>query len=406
MIEQTTKESLQQPRGKLTSMVAPRSIYFFYYAALATMAPYLALYYQSLGLSGTQIGVLTALPPAVGWIAGPAWGALADLTHQNKRILFLASAVTIGTVLMLSRANVFAILAIIIILNAFFMAPIIPLVDNSVVELLGGQSQEYGKQRVWGTYGWGIASLIGGWVIQKLGLPVMFYSFSLLFSFNMLAAIRFPVSQAPIAIKYGRSALKLLSNRRWLLFLGVVMILGAGMAMIGNYFAIYFASLGASTTWVGAAYAVATISEVPALFFSDRLIRRFGLLGLLVIGGTVFGVRAICFSFAVVPWQALALQLLHGLTYALVLVAGVEYASQLAPPGLGATAQGLFYGIFNGLGYALGALLGGILLDTSGIQGMYRIAGISALIAIGLFLVISSSWRRSEQKSSAGQSTS
>lgn len=399
MIDQPTDSDLQLPRG-VAGMVAPRTIYFFFYAALAYLVTYLALYYQSLGLSGLQIGFLSALPPLIGWVAGPFWGALADITHHHKRILLLAITATIIAVLFLASARAFGVLILLVAAYAFFNAPIIPLVDNSVIELLGGRRQEYGRHRVWGTYGWGLASLASGWVIQRLGMPVIFYAFAILMSFGLLAAIRFPVSRAPIAIKFGRNVLQLLSNRQWLLFLALVAVLGAGMAMIGNYFSIYLTSLGAPTTWIGVAYTLATISEIPALFYSNRLIRRFGLIGLLVIGGSVFGLRALAFSFAADPWQPLALQLTHGLTFALVLVAGVEYASQLAPPGLGATAQGVFSGVFNGLGYAIGGLLGGILLDEIGVSGMYRVAGVSALLAVGLFVVVHLIQRRNESEAS------
>lgn len=395
MIDQPTDSNQPFPRGA-ASMVAPRAIYFFFYAALAYLISYLTLYYQSLGLSGLEIGLLSAVTPLIGWVAGPFWGAIADITHRHKRILILSFAATIVAVLLLSTARSYGWLILFVAAYAFFNAPIIPLVDNSVVELLGGRRQEYGRQRVWGTYGWGLASLTGGWMLQRFGFPVIFYGFAFLMGFGLLAAARFPVSEAPIAMKFSRNILQLLTNRRWLLFLALVMVLGAGMAMIGNYFSIYLTNLGAPIFWIGVAYTLATISEIPALFYSNLLIRRFGLVGLLVIGGSAFGLRALAFSFATEPWQPLALQLAHGLTFALVLVAGVEYASQIAPPGLGATAQGLFSGVFNGLGYAIGGLVGGILLDKVGVQGMYRVAGVSALLAVGLFLLVHLYQRRAE----------
>ena len=37
--------------------------YFIFYAAMAALSPFLTLYYQSLGLSGTQIGLLAGLGP-------------------------------------------------------------------------------------------------------------------------------------------------------------------------------------------------------------------------------------------------------------------------------------------------------------------------------------------------------
>jgi MFS transporter, PPP family, 3-phenylpropionic acid transporter len=393
LIEQFVQAELP-PKPAANNMLAPRAIYFFFYAAFANLIPYLSVYYLSLSLSGLQIGVLIGLSPIVGLIAAPFWGYLADVTRRNKTILICTIAAVLLFGLLIGAAQAFAVLFVLVMLFSFFNAPIIPLVDNSVVEQLGDRRQEYGRHRVWGTYGWGIASLASGLLIQHFGLPVIFYAFAILLSFNLLAAARFPVSQAPIGARIGREAWRLFANRRWLLFLGVVFVLGAGMAMVGNYFVIFLKGLGTPATWIGVALALASVSEIPALFFSDRLIRRFGLLGLLTLGGTVFGLRALVFSLATAPWQALTLQLIHGFTYALVLVAGVEYASQLAPPGMGATAQGVFSGIFAGLGVGVGSLIGGILLDEIGIQGVYRTAGLSALLAIALFLIFTLRDRR------------
>jgi hypothetical protein len=40
---------------------APFTFYFLYFAALACLAPFIVLFYQQLGFSGTQIGLLVHL---------------------------------------------------------------------------------------------------------------------------------------------------------------------------------------------------------------------------------------------------------------------------------------------------------------------------------------------------------
>ena len=47
--------------------------YFIFYAAMAALSPFLTLYYQSLGLSGTQIGLLAGLVPLTGMLSGTLW---------------------------------------------------------------------------------------------------------------------------------------------------------------------------------------------------------------------------------------------------------------------------------------------------------------------------------------------
>ena len=50
----------------------PFSFYFLYFAALSSLMPFIVLFYQGLGFSGTQIGLLTGVPTPVGTPPAPA----------------------------------------------------------------------------------------------------------------------------------------------------------------------------------------------------------------------------------------------------------------------------------------------------------------------------------------------
>lgn len=102
---------------------------------------------------------------------------------------------------------------------------------------------------------------------------------------------------------------------------------------------------------------------------------------------TVAGLRCILYYFAGGPQIVLAIQLLHGLTFPALWGAGVTYAAENAPPGLGATAQGLFGGVLLGFGAAAGSLLGGVLIDRHGIAGMYGVIGLIVLSSLTLMVV-------------------
>ena len=47
------------------STTRPKAVYALYYAALACLIPFMTLYYQQKGLSGTQIGVLAGIIPLI-----------------------------------------------------------------------------------------------------------------------------------------------------------------------------------------------------------------------------------------------------------------------------------------------------------------------------------------------------
>jgi PPP family 3-phenylpropionic acid transporter len=129
------------------------------------------------------------------------------------------------------------------------------------------------------------------------------------------------------------------------------------------------------------------LSEIPILFFSGKMLRRWAPRGLLTISLVAYVLRAMLYTAAAAPWQVLLIQLLHGFTFSTMWVAGVSLSHQLAPEGLGATGQGLFSSTSMGLGGIVGALVGGVLLDQFGGKGMFFYAGMAVLAGLLIFLI-------------------
>lgn len=358
-----------------------RAIYFFYYASLSSVMPFLTLYYQDLGLSGRQIGSLAALHPLVTMVAAPAWGALADATSQHRRILLAGLALSAISVAAFPLAQTFLGVMLCVFAFAFFSAPLISLIDNSTLQQLGLRRDLYGQQRVWGSYGWGIAGYATGWMMGGQGLPVIFIIFPVLIGVTLMIALRFPVSQSVLGMAFGRGLAGLFANRRWLFFLVVVWVTGVGFGMYVNFSLIFMRSIGVSEAQLGLVQAIQIISEIPFLLASGKLMKRYGPRGLLAMGAFGFSLRTGLMALAAAPWQALLISFLHGPTFVMVWVAGVEYASQIAPRGLGATAQGMFGGVYSGLGFASGALLGGWLFDSLGVRPQFLLAALVVFLA-------------------------
>lgn len=108
------------------------------------------------------------------------------------------------------------------------------------------------------------------------------------------------------------------------------------------------------------------------------------------------------YSFIRLPWLVLPVQLLHGPTFSAMWVAGASCASDMAPEGMGATAQGLFSSVIFGLGGTFGALLGGALYDSLGATLMFRWAGVGVLTGLFSFSLARSGLTRLESKSAGG----
>jgi MFS transporter, PPP family, 3-phenylpropionic acid transporter len=369
-------------------MILPSIYYFLYYAAISFLYPYLALFYQGQGLSGGQIGLLAAILPLIAFFGAPLWTGTADAIHRHKAAAVIAILGAATIALILPGVATFAGLILAVGLLAFFMSPIGSLTDSAILSLLGERKEKYGRVRLWGTLGYGVVAPLAGELIGRFGLQWAFWGYAILMVVGLLIVIPIPFRQSRSSGSFLGGMRNLFANQPWMLFLVMVFIGGVGMATINNYLFIYMQSLGASKALMGVALMVSTASEIPALFFGNHFLRRFGARGLLIIAMATIGLRLICYSLTTLFWVVLLIQLVHGLTFAIILIAGVSYADQVAPAGMKATTQGMFSGTLMGFGAATGGLLGGVLMERFQPAGMYGIVGAIVLVSLVAFLFI------------------
>ncbi|PKO19054.1 MAG: hypothetical protein CVU39_00450 [Chloroflexi bacterium HGW-Chloroflexi-10] len=363
------------------------SLYFLYYAAAAALLPFLVVYYQELGLPGTQIGFLAGIPPLMSLLSAPFWGAVSDKTQRSKLSVLIAMGGAILLALILSAAKTFVWLILAVVLFSFFSSPIMPLVDSTTMNLLGGEKERYGRIRLWGAVGWGIAAPIVGGLIELGSVIWSFWSYAGLLGLGFLAAIKIPERKQVGKTPHAHIRL-FLHDPRWLFFLTVSFCGGMVLSMSGNFLFIFLQDLGADKFTLGLSLTIATLSELPILFFSSRLLLRWNAQQLMGAALLFVVIRTLAYSFVVDPWLVLLIQLLHGPTFALMWVAGVSYVNKIAPTGLEATAQGLFSGVMLGVGSAIGAFLGGFLYEHIGIVGMFRVASLVALIGVCFMFLV------------------
>ena len=118
----------------------------------------------------------------------------------------------------------------------------------------------------------------------------------------------------------------LLSNRGWVFFLMMAFVCGVGMASTNIYQFVYMAEIGATKSLMGLSLTVSTLSELPVMIFAGWLLKRLKPRGLMTLGMLVIGLRVLLYSAFNVPGAILLIQLLHGLTYPAIWIAGVAYA--------------------------------------------------------------------------------
>jgi len=361
--------------------------YLTYFAASGTVYPYFNVYYQSVGMTNQQIGVLAALPTVMTLFATPFWSGLADRFSLHHILLPGMLLATVVPALLLSGATTFPALAALVLFFMFLFSSAVPLAENTIVTMLNRDRNVYGSVRLWGAVGFGIASLATGYAAAVWGFSVNFLICAALVVLAAAVASRLPAAASIPTEAYFSRLRQLAANGHWRSFMVAVLLVSVGYAIFDNFSAIYLRDLGAAPDLLGLAFLLATLSEIPIFFYSPALIRRLTLRGVILMALLAFAVRGLAWSLVTTPEWGLAVQLLHGLSFSALWTAGVLYVSQIAPEGLGASAQSLFSVALMGLGRAVGALLGAALYDGLGAAPAFRWAALIALAGAGVFFL-------------------
>lgn len=380
--------------------------YFLYFAALSAFMPYIVLYYTALGLPGAQIGVLSSLGPLITLVAGPLWSGLADARSRHRLVLSLNGLTVAAVVLLFPLAGGFGGLLVLGSLFALFLAPLPSLADSAVMFMLRGDGGKYGRLRVGGSAGWGVFAPLIGLMIERDGQHWIFWGLAGLMVLAVLAAqfLVYPrpevgagaqTTSASRPTSFWQGLRILLADRRWVVVLTILFFGGVGLSSLNTYLLLHMQTLGASQSLMGLTMTLATISEVPALFFVNRLTGRFSPRGLLLLAMGALSLRLLLTGFATGPIWALATQAIHGLTFPVFWVAGVAFAHKNAPAGLSATAQGVMGTVFMGLGSAVGAFLGGLMITPFGVHSIFLGYGAMSLLVLFFFFAFTRSQKMS-----------
>ena len=250
------------------------SFYFLFFAGAVAVFNYLALYFQGQGLPGTQIGVLMGMMSMIGLFSGPLWSGIADAGRRHRLVLSIAMLGNLIAVFLFPFFNSFWWFFALIIVGSIFAGPIQSMADNATMTMLGDEKELYGRVRIGGTIGWGIAAPIVGAVVAHYGMRYNFSIYSVMFLIALIALQQMHFSPHKSQGSYWSGVRGLLTDRKWMVFLIIVVIAASGNGAINNYLFIYLQKISTSPAWMGWAVTISTAVEVPALFFANRMLKE------------------------------------------------------------------------------------------------------------------------------------
>jgi PPP family 3-phenylpropionic acid transporter len=371
-----------------------RLYYFIVTGASGFLIPFIGLFYQRQGLTGTQIGLLGTVTATTSLIAAPIWGRWSDQATDSRKLLRIAFVGSGIVYLLISRQDAFFWLALLTCLTGILGAGIDPMSDALAVNLLKDQNKTgFGSIRLWGSLGWAIMVLISGWVIERTSTISAFWGYAILMVMTVFVigfldpGERKTKSQEKQKSTIGTlTMLRLIVQDRALvglaLAIGIVWFTRTG---IYQFQAIYLDQLGARESLIGLASTLGALIELPGMLWADHLIRRYG--SHRVLGVTML-LYAMMHGFVVIYPSVSAIMAaaaLGGIAFSFYSVGIVVFLSERAPLSQTATTLAIYTSTLRGLISMAAAPLAGIIFDLHGAYWLYVAALAGSLVGAFVF---------------------
>ncbi len=259
-----------------------RLLYFLYFGGLGFILPFLNLIFRRAGLTGTQIGWLATFGAIGALLAAPVWGRWSDRLHDPRRLIQAGLLGAGASLVWLYFQQTYVWVAAAVGVMALSSAGVEPLANSLVLRITSEGEEGFGGVRVYGSLGWALIVLLGGWLYGVPGREVAFFGAAATYAAGALAVgwIRPPGSTSPAAgARAGdtRQAIREIGRDRALLALALslafVWMAGQGRQ---QFEAIYLDQLGAGEWLIGLAYMIPAVVELPMMLWADRQVRRWG----------------------------------------------------------------------------------------------------------------------------------
>ncbi len=285
----------------------------------------------------------------------------------------------------LMHVPVFAVTAVCLAVYAVGYKGVVPLSDSLANQLLGADRNRYGRVRVMGSIGFVVTALVmqarGNIALSSrtemmlwLLVPALLFTLSMIFIPGLLE--RRPEGGSSVLPEKNGSFMWSVPG----MFSGFPGVFWFGMALVflgflglvpsQRFFSLYVQEY-LHIDAVAVLWALSAFSEIPFMFFSDRFLKRYGSMRLILFCLGAVAVRNLV--YVAVPNLAGAVlgQLFNSVTYGLFHPAAVLFVARQAPPKYMVVGMSLYSVVAVGLAYVVGSAAGGFIADAAGYPALF-----------------------------------
>lgn len=358
-----------------------------FYFSWAMFSCIISVYLAGINCSATEISFITSAAALFAVVTQPVTGFLADKFRSPKLVAIIAGALTIvfGVLFAYTRSFFFLFL-----LNGFTQGclnGITALTDR----LATASPYPFGSIRVWGSILYAVAAQVSGVVYDYISPLANYYIFAvglliMLFSFYMMNDAK-PLITGKVAKVTTKEVIKhLWNNKPFKIFMLIYILFQGPSSAQMVYLPLMIKGLGGTTTIVGTTLLFSTLSEIPAVLFSDRYMKKVSYKSLMIFACVLSIIRFVWYSTCPSPYMIMSVFFFQGLTTIVFILVAVRIILDLVDEQYVNSAYGISSMLAKGFSALLFQIVGGQILDaipgTSGFTVLYLLFASSITVAL------------------------
>jgi MFS transporter, PPP family, 3-phenylpropionic acid transporter len=367
--------------------------YFFYFAQLGVLVPYMGVFLDGRGLSSVEIGQLLALITLTRVLGPNLWASMADKSGKGLGILQLGSLLTVACFSVVFFVNGFWGLTLSFALMMMFWTAVLPQLEGLCLNCVKGQARGYSRIRLWGSVGYIVLTIVVGKLIDSYSTEAPIYVSLLVLTGIFLSSLA--LKQANIANTEEQVIGSIWIKVRSWVFVGFIVsgiLLQLSFGPYYSFFTLYTRDLGFNGQQTGLLIALGVAAEVVIFLLAGRIIRFFGVKWILLISTALTALRWYILALAAHSTAMLIFsQVLHAFGFAMVHAASMQFVHHYFGQRFQSRGQALYGSIAFGVGGAGGNYIAGLLWQQGeGAELTFILASAAASLSALLILFIPS----------------
>lgn len=400
----------------LTIQIKCTLVHSLFWASYCAFSSFIVTMLTDYGYSSATATAMMTASSVLSFIAQPVSGYICDNFIPHKWVYIVLTICALPTMVLMPMLLFSPVLTLIsMLLFTVFMVQMPGLLDAWVIGLTNLHPRlNYGISRGSSSFAFAIAAQAMGtltavyghgarcWVGAVLGLLSIIVAFML----EPLPCRRDREkkeadnaseqhTESKSSLSTAETISRLAKNHAYVLLLVMSFLLFMGTSCFSSFIPVLTQELGGGSGEVGTVFALTALSEVPAMFLMASILRKVAAKKVIVLAGLFYLLRLSLTAIAPNYTVMLLVQVLQGLSFAVIWPAAMAYLNQIMDYEVRSTAIMTFSSVTLGVSGIFGNAIGTAILAATNVRMVFVFASISAGVglALGLYGLARKIWK-------------